>query len=73
MKARLIGLSLLLVILGAVNWGSIGFFGQDLISTLFGFSPLFVRILYSVVGVAGIHIALIMKDILAFFGNRFIR
>ena len=73
MKTRLIGLSLLLVILGAINWGSIGFFGIDLVSTIFGFSPLFVKILYVLVGVAGIHIALVMKDILSYFGGRFIR
>jgi len=73
MKTRLIGLSLLLVILGAINWGSIGFFGQDIIASIFGFSPWFVRILYSLVGVAGLHIALVMKDILSYFGNRFIR
>ena len=29
-------LALVLVIIGALNWGSIGLFGVDLVATLFG-------------------------------------
>jgi len=48
-------LSLLLVIVGAVNWGLVGLFQFDLIAFLFGGqASLISRILYTVVGAAGI-------------------
>ena len=47
--------ALVLVIVGAVNWGSIGLFGIDLVATLFGGQmALMSRIIYSLVGLAGI-------------------
>ena len=48
-------LALLLVIVGALNWGSIGIFGFDIVGTLFGGqSALFSRIIFTLVGLAGI-------------------
>lgn len=48
-------LSLLLVIVGAVNWGLVGLFQFDLIAFLFGGqASLISRVLYTVVGAAGI-------------------
>ena len=48
-------IALVLVIVGAVNWGSIGLFGIDLVATLFGGQmALMSRIIYSLVGLAGI-------------------
>lgn len=47
--------ALILVIVGALNWGSIGIFGLDAIGTLFGGQlALFSRIIYTVVALAGI-------------------
>ncbi|SKA84005.1 hypothetical protein SAMN05428976_106103 [Clostridium sp. USBA 49] len=48
-------LSLLLVIIGAVNWGLIGFFDFNLVSALFGEMTTFSRIIYALVGIAGIY------------------
>ena len=47
--------ALVLVVVGAVNWGLVGLFQFDLVATLFGGSaaPL-ARIVYSLVGVAGV-------------------
>lgn len=48
-------LSLILVIVGAINWGLIGFFNFDLVSALFGNMSMITRIIFSVVGIAGIY------------------
>lgn len=48
-------LSLLLVIVGAINWGLVGLFQFDLIAFLFGGqAALISRVLYTVVGAAGL-------------------
>ena len=47
--------ALALVIIGAINWGLIGFFGFDLVGTLFGGQgSVLSRIIFAVVGVAGL-------------------
>lgn len=57
-------LALTLVIIGAVNWGSIGFFGFDFVSAIFGGSgSVFSRIIFALVGIAGLWaIGLLFKD-----------
>ena len=57
-------IALVLVIIGALNWGSIGLLQIDLVAMLFGgqFS-LMSRIIYSLVGLAGIWgITLLFKE-----------
>lgn len=56
--------ALVLVIIGALNWGSIGLFGIDLVATVFGGQFSIVsRIIYTLVGLAGIwSITLLFKD-----------
>jgi len=47
--------ALILVIIGALNWGSVGIFGMDLIGTIFGGQAMVVsRIIFSLVGLAGL-------------------
>lgn len=48
-------IALFLVILGAINWGSIGLFGFDIVSWIFG-SPTSVasRIVFTVIAVCGL-------------------
>ncbi|MBW4828991.1 MAG: DUF378 domain-containing protein [Clostridiaceae bacterium] len=49
-------LALTLVIIGALNWGLIGLFQFDLVATIFGgSSSILSRIIYSLVGLAGIY------------------
>ena len=43
-----------IVIIGALNWLLIGIFNFDLVATLFGNMSVFTRIIYSLVGIAGI-------------------
>ena len=47
-------IALVLVIIGAINWGLIGLFGFDLVATLFGSMSVVSRIVYTLVGIAGL-------------------
>lgn len=46
---------LTLIIVGAINWGLIGFFRFDLINVLFGNMTLLSRIIYALVGLGGLY------------------
>ncbi|MBQ0110922.1 MAG: DUF378 domain-containing protein, partial [Oscillospiraceae bacterium] len=46
---------LILTIIGAINWGSIGLFQFDIVAAVFGGSDaLLARVIYTVVALAGI-------------------
>lgn len=48
--------ALTLVIIGAINWGLIGFFQFDLVATLFGGMDSWIsRIIYAIIGIAGLY------------------
>ncbi|MBP3381938.1 MAG: DUF378 domain-containing protein [Clostridia bacterium] len=48
-------LALLLVVIGALNWGSVGLFQFDIVSWLFGGADsLISRIVFTLVGLAGL-------------------
>lgn len=54
---------LVLTIIGAINWGLVGLFDFNLVSTLFGVENVVTRIIYVLVGIAGIiNIALLFDD-----------
>lgn len=46
---------LILIIIGALNWGLIGFFGFDLIRVLFGDMTFLSRTIYAIVGICAIY------------------
>ena len=46
---------LILVIIGAINWGLVGFFGLDLVAFLCGSMSIISRIIYAVIGVCGLY------------------
>ncbi len=56
--------ALILVIIGALNWGSIGIFGVDLIATIFGGQNAAIsRIIYTLVGLCGLwSITLLFRE-----------
>lgn len=56
--------ALVLVIIGALNWGSIGLFGVDLVATLFGGQASIIsRIIYTLVALGGLwSITLLFKE-----------
>lgn len=47
---------LTIAIIGAVNWGLVGFFKLDLVALLFGEMSLISRIVYAVVGLCGLYL-----------------
>ncbi|MGL5348317.1 MAG: DUF378 domain-containing protein [Peptostreptococcaceae bacterium] len=50
-------LALILVIVGALNWGGIGVLGVDLIGNIFGGTyQVISRMIYFIVGLAGIYV-----------------
>lgn len=57
-------ISLILVIIGAVNWGSIGLFQFDIVSWIFGGQDAIIsRIIYTLVALAGIWcISLLFRE-----------
>ena len=46
---------LTLVIIGAINWGLIGFFQFDLVAFIFGNMSWLSRIIYALVGLSGLY------------------
>ena len=48
-------LALLLVVIGAINWGSVGLFQFDIVSWIFGgASSIVSRIIFTLVAIAGL-------------------
>ena len=47
---------LTLVIVGAIVWGIIGIFNFNLVDALFGTGSAFSRIIYTLVGIAGLYL-----------------
>lgn len=47
-------IALTLVIIGAINWLLIGLFNFDLVATIFGAISVMSRIIYVLVGIAGL-------------------
>ena len=46
--------TLVVTIIGAINWGLIGIFDFNLVDTLFGIGSMLSRIVYILVGICGI-------------------
>lgn len=44
-----------LVLIGAINWGLIGFFSFDLVAVIFGDMTIVSRIIYAIIGIAGLY------------------
>lgn len=48
--------ALTIVIVGAVNWGLIGFFNLNLVALIFGSMSWLSRIIYGLVGLCGLYL-----------------
>lgn len=63
MRTPIDRIALLLVIIGALNWLLVGLFQYDLVAAIFGSATVGSRIVYSLVGVAGLYsISLLFRD-----------
>ena len=47
-------IALILIIVGALNWGLIGIFNFNLVETITGGFNAFARIIYTLVGISGV-------------------
>lgn len=47
-------IALILMVIGALNWGLVGIFQFDLVAAIFGYASVVARIIYTLVGVAGL-------------------
>ena len=63
-KEMLDRIALILVIIGALNWGSIGIFNFDIVGAIFGGQgSIIARIIFTIVGIAGLWaIGLFFKE-----------
>ena len=48
-------IALILVIIGPINWGLIGLYNFNLVDTIFGAMSIVSRIIYTLVGIAGLY------------------
>lgn len=55
-------IALVLVIIGAINWGLIGFFNFNLVAMLFGDMTIISRIIYALVGISGLWAIKLLFD-----------
>ena len=44
-----------LLVIGALNWGLVGFFGFNLVGTIFGETAALTRVIYALVGLSGLY------------------
>lgn len=58
-------ITLVLVIIGAINWGLIGFLDFNLVSVLFGEMTWLSRVIYALVGISGLYTLSFFSRILA--------
>jgi hypothetical protein len=48
-------IALIILVIGGLNWGLIGLFEWDLIGSIFGFTSVLTRTIYSVIGLAAVY------------------
>ena len=53
----------ILVIIGAINWGLVGFFNFDLVALIFGEMTALTRIVYGLVGLSAIFLLFAHREI----------
>lgn len=58
--------ALTIAIIGAINWGLIGFFKFDLVAFLFGNLTVLSRIVYAIVGICGLYLISVYGRITSF-------
>jgi hypothetical protein len=60
----LITIALILVIIGALNWGLVGLFNFNLVSALFGDKTTMSKIIYALVGIAGLYTIFLLTKVI---------
>ena len=47
-------ISLILIVIGALNWLLVGLFNYDVVAAIFRTAPVWARLVYTLVGLAGV-------------------
>ncbi|MDY5576433.1 MAG: DUF378 domain-containing protein [Lachnospiraceae bacterium] len=47
---------LTIAIIGAINWGLVGFFKLDLVNMIFGDMTIISRVIYAIIGLCGLYL-----------------
>ncbi len=55
-------IALILVIIGAINWGLVGIFNFNLVDAIFGAMSIISRIIYILVGISGLWAIKLLFD-----------
>jgi len=55
--------ALVLVIVGGLNWGLVGFFDYDLVASIFGDATTVTRIVYDLVGLSGLYLVFVVSKL----------
>lgn len=56
-------LTIILVIVGALNWGLVGFFSFDLVAAIFGVMSVISRVVYALVGLSAIYLLFVLPKL----------
>ena len=52
----------IMLIIGGLNWGLVGFFDYNLVSSLFGETGFITKLIYDVVGLSAVYLAFLMGN-----------
>lgn len=50
--------ALVLIVIGGLNWGLVGFFDYNLVDSLFGVGSALARIIYALVGLSALYVGI---------------
>ena len=54
--------SCILLVVGGLNWGLVGFFNWNLVDAVLGAWPIVVRVVYALVGLSALHALVMCKQ-----------
>lgn len=54
--------AMILIIIGAINWGLVGLLGLDVVAAIFGVGTAITKVVYILVGAAGVYSLVMLKD-----------
>ncbi|MGE5392419.1 MAG: DUF378 domain-containing protein [Candidatus Saccharibacteria bacterium] len=62
-------LALVLLIIGGLNWGLVGFFDYNLVGAIFGTASGVSRVIYALVGLSALYVALVSPALSRYTGG----
>ena len=55
--------TMILVVIGGLNWGLVGFFDFDLVATIFGNMSAISRVVYALVGLSALYMLFLLPKL----------